>query len=165
VSGGQRAASEIVLAAISPGCRITTRAWRSSDDDDLRLGIDLLDHVLYARFHSRHQLRHCNGKPIDWRVLPVTGGFLQRAAAKLGTPLGIKHAYQVARRLRADALAPHDFFKSSGARKYFIYRLKEVFLSPLSQATLQADSLSAIDDLSSLIGLRGATKTRQERAP
>lgn len=154
-----------MLAAISPGCRITTRTWRRSDDDDLRLGVDLLDHILYARFQTRARLRHCNGAPIDWSLFPVTGGFLQRAARKLGVPIGLKHAYRIAKRLRATTLKPLFFFESSGARKYLIYRLKHVSLSPLTRATLQADSLSAGESLSSLHGALKTSNPRQERAP
>lgn len=94
-----RSASQHVLAAIAPGQRITVVTHDFKGDREFALAVEIAEHVLAARHKVRDRLHTRDGARIPWEELPLTAGFIQKAARKLGHTIGEKHARRLGRLL------------------------------------------------------------------
>lgn len=95
----KRSASKHVLAAIKHGTRWMIMTHRFGADDELALAVELLEHVLPARYAVRDRLRTRHGEPIPWDEFPFTEAFMIAAARKLGVRLGQKRARRLCKLL------------------------------------------------------------------
>jgi hypothetical protein len=122
-----RAAAQLVLAAID-GTRWTI-VTHDFDDADLALAVEIVERLLPARHRVRHLLRLRSGRKISSAEFPLTVGFVQQVARKLGRRVGEHRAGRLIRSLQASGVIEYvetiSVPRPTGATRLRIFRLAD----------------------------------------
>jgi len=122
-----RSAVEHVLRAID-GTRWTITEHAFGGDLDLALAVEIVERVLPARHRVRNLLRFRTGQRIEWNVFPLSVGFVQDVARKLGLRVGEHRAARLIWLLQErGVIEPVEPFmimdKKTGPRQVRVFRL------------------------------------------